>query len=81
MRGSGRDTNDEIAADLFVSVSTVKTYARNISVKHGGRNRVEIAACAWHGHASCGKQRPGVGRHRTYRGRNYELMRACRSVI
>ncbi|PPG38132.1 response regulator transcription factor [Pseudoclavibacter sp. RFBA6] len=40
-------TNEEIAADLFVSVSTVKTHARNISVKLGARNRVEIAAWAW----------------------------------
>ncbi len=43
-RGS---TNEEIAADFFVSVSTVKTHARNISVKLGARNRVEIAAWAW----------------------------------
>ncbi|MBF4459160.1 response regulator [Pseudoclavibacter sp. VKM Ac-2867] len=40
-------TNEEIAADLFVSVSTVKTHARNISVKLSARNRVEIAAWAW----------------------------------
>lgn len=40
-------TNEEIAADLFVSVSTVKTHARNISAKLGARNRVEIAAWAW----------------------------------
>jgi DNA-binding NarL/FixJ family response regulator len=40
-------TNEEIAADLFVSLSTVKTHARNISVKLGARNRVEIAAWAW----------------------------------
>ena len=40
-------TNEEIAAELFVSVSTVKTHARNISVKLSARNRVEIAAWAW----------------------------------
>ena len=40
-------TNEEIAADLFVSLSTVKTHARNISMKLGARNRVEIAAWAW----------------------------------
>ena len=40
-------TNVEIAADLFVSLSTVKTHARSISVKLGVRNRVEIAAWAW----------------------------------
>jgi len=43
-RGS---TNEEIAADFFVSLSTVKTHARNISAKLGARNRVEIAAWAW----------------------------------
>lgn len=43
-RGS---TNEEIAADLFVTLSTVKSHARNISVKLGTRNRVEIAAWAW----------------------------------
>ncbi|MGO2048120.1 MAG: response regulator [Brachybacterium tyrofermentans] len=40
-------TNEEIAADLFITLSTVKTHARNISVKIGARNRVEIAAWAW----------------------------------
>lgn len=40
-------TNEEIAADLFVSLSTVKTHARNITAKLGARNRVEIAAWAW----------------------------------
>lgn len=42
-------TNEEIAADLFISLSTVKTHARNISAKIGARNRVEIAAWAWRG--------------------------------
>ncbi|PWV58078.1 response regulator transcription factor [Nocardiopsis sp. L17-MgMaSL7] len=40
-------TNEEIAADFFVSLSTVKTHARNITAKLGARNRVEIAAWAW----------------------------------
>ncbi|WP_193103562.1 response regulator transcription factor [Brachybacterium sp. FME24] len=40
-------TNEEIAADLFISLSTVKTHARSISGKIGARNRVEIAAWAW----------------------------------
>lgn len=40
-------TNEEIAADLFVAVTTIKTHARSISVKLGVRNRVEIAAWAW----------------------------------
>jgi len=40
-------TNEEIASELFISLSTVKTHARSISVKLGARNRVEIAAWAW----------------------------------
>lgn len=40
-------TNPEIAADLFVSVSTVKTHLESIKAKIGTRNRVEIAAWAW----------------------------------
>ncbi|MEV1292319.1 response regulator transcription factor [Pseudonocardia sp. NPDC049635] len=40
-------TNHEIAGDLFVSLSTVKTHLTNIGTKLGARNRVEIAAWAW----------------------------------
>lgn len=40
-------TNSEIAADLFVSVSTVKTHLESVRAKIGVRNRVEIAAWAW----------------------------------
>lgn len=40
-------TNEEIAADMFITLSTVKSHARNISVKLGARNRVEIAAWVW----------------------------------
>ena len=44
-------TNAEIAAELFVSLSTVKTHVTNVLVKLDARNRVEIAAWAWeHGH-------------------------------
>ncbi|RZT88677.1 LuxR family two component transcriptional regulator [Pseudonocardia sediminis] len=40
-------TNNEIAADLFVSLSTVKTHMGNIHAKLDARNRVEVAAWAW----------------------------------
>ncbi len=40
-------TNAEIAAELFVSLSTVKTHLTNVHSKLSTRNRVEIAAWAW----------------------------------
>jgi DNA-binding NarL/FixJ family response regulator len=40
-------TNAEIAAELFVSLSTVKTHLTNVHSKLTTRNRVEIAAWAW----------------------------------
>ncbi|MFI5841906.1 response regulator [Catenuloplanes sp. NPDC051500] len=40
-------TNLEIAAELFVSVSTVKAHLTNIQTKLDLRNRVEVAAWAW----------------------------------
>jgi len=44
-------TNVEIAAELAVSLSTVKTHLTNVQTKLDARNRVEIAAWAWrHGH-------------------------------
>jgi DNA-binding NarL/FixJ family response regulator len=43
---SGR-TNAEIAGELFVSLSTVKTHLANVQTKLDARNRVEIAAWAW----------------------------------
>ncbi|MEU2871469.1 response regulator transcription factor [Streptomyces olivoreticuli] len=40
-------TNAEIASELFVSLSTVKTHLANVQLKLDARNRVEIAAWAW----------------------------------
>ncbi|MEW9528071.1 response regulator [Microbispora sp. NPDC049125] len=40
-------TNQEIAAELFISLSTVKSHISGIQAKLGVRNRVEIAAWAW----------------------------------
>jgi DNA-binding NarL/FixJ family response regulator len=40
-------TNQEIAAELFISLSTVKSHVAGIQSKLGMRNRVEIAAWAW----------------------------------
>ena len=40
-------TNQEVAGELFVSLSTVKTHLGSIQMKLGARNRVEIAAWAW----------------------------------
>ncbi|WP_329083680.1 MULTISPECIES: response regulator transcription factor [unclassified Streptosporangium] len=44
--GRGR-TNQEIADQLFISLSTVKGYVSGIMTKLGLRNRVEIVAWAW----------------------------------
>ncbi|MEU0385274.1 response regulator transcription factor [Streptomyces chartreusis] len=40
-------TNAEIAAELYVSLSTVKTHLSSVQLKLSARNRVEIAAWAW----------------------------------
>ncbi|MFE3499099.1 response regulator [Kitasatospora sp. NPDC059160] len=40
-------TNDEVAAALHVTLSTVKTHLGNVQRKLGARNRVEVAARAW----------------------------------
>ncbi|MFD9208874.1 response regulator [Streptomyces sioyaensis] len=44
---AGGLTNAEIAGELFVSLSTVKTHLANVQSKLDARNRVEIAAWAW----------------------------------
>lgn len=40
-------TNEELAAELYITRSTVKTHLANIQRKLAARNRVEIAAWAW----------------------------------
>ncbi|MFG3291894.1 response regulator transcription factor [Streptomyces sp. NPDC048179] len=40
-------TNAEIAAELYVSLPTVKTHLSSVQLKLSARNRVEIAAWAW----------------------------------
>ena len=40
-------TNQEIAAELFISLSTVKTHIARVQEKLDARNRVEVAAQYW----------------------------------
>ncbi|MEU4269530.1 response regulator transcription factor [Streptomyces sp. NPDC026092] len=40
-------TNQELAAALHLSLSTIKTHLTHVQLKLGARNRVEIAAWAW----------------------------------
>ncbi|MFI9529610.1 response regulator [Micromonospora rosaria] len=48
VRGVARGlTNQEIATELFVAVSTVKTHLAAAQAKLGVRNRVEVASWAW----------------------------------
>ncbi|WP_214316988.1 response regulator [Nonomuraea sediminis] len=50
-------TNQEIAAELFISLSTVKGHVSLVQAKLGLRNRVEIAAWAWENGYACGGPR------------------------
>ena len=42
-----RHRSAEIVAELFISLSTVKTHITRIQDKLGIRNRVELAAWSW----------------------------------
>lgn len=46
-------TNEEIAGELFVSLSTVKTHLGSVHRKLDARNRVEVAAWAWESGVVC----------------------------
>jgi DNA-binding NarL/FixJ family response regulator len=48
-------TNTEIARELFVTLSTVKSHVANLMTKLGARNRVEVALWAY----DTGRVRPG----------------------
>ena len=51
-------TNSEIAAELYITLSTVKTHITSLMAKLGARNRVEIAMCAY----ETNRVRNGFGR-------------------
>lgn len=40
-------TNAEVAEDLYVSLSTIKSHLAALQAKLRARNRVELAAWAW----------------------------------
>ncbi|MFF4605558.1 response regulator [Streptomyces sp. NPDC001339] len=48
-------TNAEIADELYVSLSTVKSHLANVQGKLEARNRVEIAAWAWESGLASGR--------------------------
>ena len=43
-------TNSEIADELYITLSTVKTHIASVMAKLGARNRVEIAIWAYETH-------------------------------
>ncbi|MFI6602541.1 response regulator [Nonomuraea sp. NPDC050536] len=50
-------TNQEIAAELSISLSTVKGHVSIVQAKLGLRNRVEVAVWAWENGYACGGPR------------------------
>ncbi|MEW2515467.1 response regulator transcription factor [Streptomyces sp. NPDC046870] len=53
-------TNEELAAELHVSLSTVKTHLGSVQRKLAARNRVEIAAWAWENGVCTGQDTRGA---------------------
>ena len=51
-------TNSEIAAELYITLSTVKTHIASLMAKLGVRNRVEIALWAYQTHRVPGRPDP-----------------------
>ncbi len=51
-------TNAEIADELYLSLSTVKTHLASLAAKLGARNRVEVAMWAYENRATGGVERP-----------------------
>jgi DNA-binding NarL/FixJ family response regulator len=58
---AGGRTNTEIAHELFVTLSTVKSHVANLMTKLGARNRVEVALWAY----DTGRVRPGRSSRRS----------------
>jgi DNA-binding NarL/FixJ family response regulator len=58
---AGGRTNTEIARELFVTLSTVKSHVANLMTKLGARNRVEVALWAY----DTGRVRPGRSSRRS----------------
>ncbi|GGT70124.1 DNA-binding response regulator [Streptomyces atratus] len=54
-------TNEELAAELHITLSTVKTHLGSVQRKLAARNRVEIAAWAWENSICTGREAPGDG--------------------
>jgi DNA-binding NarL/FixJ family response regulator len=57
-------TNSEIAGELYITLSTVKTHIASLMAKLGARNRVEIAMWAYETNRAGNRSRRGNARER-----------------
>jgi DNA-binding NarL/FixJ family response regulator len=57
-------TNSEIAGELYITLSTVKTHIASLMAKLGARNRVEIAMWAYETNRVGHRSRRGSARER-----------------